>query len=159
MERARELRENAARCLRLSKTINAPADVAWLETFAAESTRAAEWMEAKEAAGVVDQYAARWSVEGSPGVARAEADALPNRGARLEPDTLPDRRRPGRRDDVSPVLIPLLRGDSITSLSGNPAADEPVDLGASRGVIIWALISVAVWASLVSWMIFGGRGR
>jgi hypothetical protein len=157
MERARQLRENAARCLRLSKTVNAPADGAWLEALAAEATQAAEWIETQEAAGGAAWPPAYPLAEEPRSMARAEPDAVPNRGAELEPDTLSDRRRTGRRDKVSPVLIPLLREDSIASLSGKPAADGPDDLSASRGIIIWALISAAMWLPLAGWIV--GRGR
>ena len=65
----------------------------------------------------------------------------------LEADVVADRRRPGRRDDVSPVLIPLLRGVSADT----GAADEQCDdndhlddsaLGAAKGLTIGLLISL-----------------
>jgi hypothetical protein len=147
MERARELRENAARCLRLSASINVPTDVAWLEALAAEATQAAERLEAEEAAGVI---------RAGPGTVQG-IDALTHRGAELDPAALTDRRRAGRRDDVSPVLIPLLREASNRSVLDEPTAGGPDNLGASRGIIIWTLISAAVWLPLALWIV--GRGR
>jgi hypothetical protein len=145
MERARELRENAARYLRLSMNVNAAADVTWLEDLAAEATQGAERIEAEEAAGA----ACAGVAEGS--------DALTNRDAETEPDTLTDRRRAGRRDDISPALISLLREDSITSVPGEPVIGGHDDLSASRGIIIWALTATAIWLSLVSWIVGHGR--
>jgi hypothetical protein len=117
MERALELREKAARCLRLSKCVSSPADVAYLEALAAEAINDAE---------------------------QREAYMLANREAEQEPDTLTDRHRPGRRDDVSPRLIPLLRENLSNSLN-----DEPDQLRASRGIITWAVISAVVFAVIV----------
>jgi hypothetical protein len=154
MERACELRENATRYLRLSRSIHLPADVAWLEALAADALQAAEQIEAEEAAGVGERYPARRIAEELRGVARTGlgsfegSDALTNRGAELEPDTLTDRRRPGRRGKVSPALIPLMREDPLPSFTGEPGDDGPDQLNASRGIIIWALISAVVWVPL-----------
>jgi two-component system CheB/CheR fusion protein len=71
MERARGLRENAARCLRLSRSINSPADVAWLEALAAEATQGAERIEAEEAAAAAERYPIRLIAAEPDGVARA----------------------------------------------------------------------------------------
>jgi hypothetical protein len=164
MDRARELRENAARGLRLSDSVNAPADVACLKALAAEAIQSAERIEAEEAAAGVVEYGVRCSAEEHRGAARAGngafegSDAVTSREVKMEPDTLTDRRRTGRRDDVSPVLIPLLREDSITSIPTSEAAiGGPDDLRASRGIIIWVLVSVAIWVPLAYRFI--GRGR
>jgi hypothetical protein len=155
MERAHELREKATRCLRLSGSINCPADVTWLETLAAEATQAAERLEAEHAARVAGRHPSNQFVEESRGEPRGGPatfegpDAFTYRDAELASDTFPDRRRAGRRDDVSSVLIPLLREDSITALPGE-AADQ---LRAPRGVIIWTLISAAAWAPLLWWVL------
>ena len=85
----------------------------------------------------------------------------------LAADTALDRRRPGRSDDVSPALIPLLRttGGPHTELSQHDEEgvghaflvpkhlDDSNSLAASRGigravlisVIVWPLIGLAVW--------------
>jgi hypothetical protein len=158
MERARGLREKAARYLRLSRSINSPADVAWLEALAAEVTQDANRIEAEEAAGVAERYPVYRLADEPPGgvgagpVAREDSDALTKRDVEFELDEVPDRRRPGRRDEVSPVLIPLLREDSITSLPGEFRTVGHDDLSASRGVIIWTLISLSIML-LVLWIV------
>jgi hypothetical protein len=75
-----------------------------------------------------------------------------DRDAELEPAAAPDRRRAGRLDDVSPALIPLLRGDSSDQLRDYPIDEEPDQLGAFRGIIIWTLIS-AVFFALLWWVL------
>ena len=71
------------------------------------------------------------------------------------------RRRPGRRDDVHPALIPLLRG--TVSLKGDgepdiiadaPMAAESMDLqkdplAPARGIIFGLALSVPIWAVLI----------
>lgn len=66
-----------------------------------------------------------------------------DREAELEVGTAPDRRRSGRINDVSPELIPLLRGTST-----DQDAKDPDQLSASRSIAVWVLISVALWALL-----------
>jgi hypothetical protein len=159
MERAHQLRENAIRCLRLSGSINRPDDVAWLEALAEESTKAAEQLEAEDVAGVAGRHLSAWIAEDSRGEAHGGPGAfegsgtLTYRDTELGSDTLPDRRRSGRRDDVSSILIPLLRDDCITSLSGEPYDHNPDQLNASRGIIIWTFISAAVWVPLLWWVL------
>jgi hypothetical protein len=75
-----------------------------------------------------------------------------DRGAELEPATARDRRRPGRRDDVSPTLIPLLREDFSAQLRDHLIDEEPDQLRSSRGVVLWALISAALLALLLWWV-------
>jgi hypothetical protein len=163
MTRVHELRENAERCLRLSKSINVAADVAWLEGLAAESTQAAERIEAEEVASAAEQCPMRRSAEESPymvrfgDVALDGSDALLDRNIVLTADESPDRRRPGRRDEVRPDLIPFLREDFLSGLPAEPTPDGPDHLKASRGIIIWALISVALWLPLTLWIV--GRVR
>lgn len=48
--RVQQLRDKAARCLRLAQSINAPADVALLEALAAEASQAAADLESIESA-------------------------------------------------------------------------------------------------------------
>jgi hypothetical protein len=67
---------------------------------------------------------------------------------------LHNRRRPRRIDDVSPELIPLLRGPSDTDVKDiKESVDESDDLSAARGVIWWVLLLVIVWGAiaLLAW--------
>lgn len=69
------------------------------------------------------------------------------------PAALTERRRPGRRNDVHPALIPLLRGQVLPP----PGPDllwaprrpgqfkEGDDLGPARGIGLGVLISLAFW--------------
>lgn len=60
-----------------------------------------------------------------------------------------DRRRPGRVNNVSPELIPLLR-----SQPAEPASDAPPQfgdhdqLGAVRGIAIGAALSAPLWVGI-----------
>ncbi len=66
----------------------------------------------------------------------------------LEVGAVPDRRRPGRRDDVSAELIPLLRGNATPNYPLLNRSDEPSQLSISRSVA-WALyVSATVWVLL-----------
>ena len=60
-----------------------------------------------------------------------------------------ERRRPGRIADVSPTLIPLLRGSDIP-----PDAEESLDnaMAPARGIVFGVLISVLFWAILM-WIV------
>jgi hypothetical protein len=141
MEPSIELRESAARCLRLSrsKRSNLPLDdVAFLETLAVALIRHAEQSESAETACLAGRYAASQSAA----AAHLAADVVPvppgqnfavahpsvsiNRHDELELDTSTDRRRPRRRDDVNPALIPLLREESIDGRHFE-AADDSFD--------------------------------
>jgi hypothetical protein len=80
-----------------------------------------------------------------------------------EPDagSMISRRRPGRRDDVHPALIPLLRGtvtpdsdDGPGIIADAPMAAESMDLekdglAPARGIIFGLVLSVPIWAVLV----------
>jgi hypothetical protein len=66
-----------------------------------------------------------------------------------------DRRRPGRRDDVSPALTPLLREGSSQRLPVESADDSSDNLRSSRGIIIWVLVSAAIWLLLLLWVGLG----
>ena len=75
--------------------------------------------------------------------------------SRLDIDASPDRRRAGRRIDVCPELIPLLRGsgrDSLPDLGDNENSDE---LAAARGILFAAFVSVILWAliTLTVWVV------
>jgi hypothetical protein len=72
--------------------------------------------------------------------------------------TTPSRRRPGRRDDMSPTLIPLLRG-SFNQDSGdwNSTDSEALtlfeeretmqdNLAPARGIIFGIALSTPIWA-------------
>ena len=81
-------------------------------------------------------------------------------------ETMRDRRRPGRPENVSPHLIPLLRNAASAEIAPDdaPVADRAQDdraqddraqddLGPVRGIIaglvlavpLWSLIALAVW--------------
>jgi DNA-binding response OmpR family regulator len=140
--RASELRENAARCLRLSGSINSPGDVAALEAMAAQATEEAEQMEAVEAV----RFGERQSDCRMTG-------PLANRDAEPSIDITVDRRRPGRQDDVIPMLIPLMRRDPLERLFVEPTDREPDQHVAFVGIFIWGLMSAAVWAPLLWWVL------
>jgi hypothetical protein len=66
---------------------------------------------------------------------------------------LPDRRRPGRLENVAPSLLSLLR-DPAHDRSFNPETDEePDQLSAMRGILLAVLVSLPVWV-LVGVVIF-----
>ena len=59
---------------------------------------------------------------------------------------LDDRRRPGRRADISAELLPLLRG--MASISTDPSAvldKNPDPLSEARGVVTGLRLSVICW--------------
>jgi hypothetical protein len=71
-------------------------------------------------------------------------------------DVKTDRRRPGRPENISPHLIPLLRNAASVELPPDdaPAADRTRDdLGPAKGIIaglglaipLWGLIALGVW--------------
>jgi hypothetical protein len=122
-------------------------DVAFLETLAAALTRDAEQSESAEADLLTGQHTASRSA--------VAARAAENRLSDLELDTSTDRRRPGRRDDVDPALIPLLREETIESLPFEGADKSFDNLRASHGVIIWVLVSAATWISMGLWVALG----
>ena len=72
-------------------------------------------------------------------------DHVIDRQAEMEPDVWHDRRRLGREDDVRPDLIPLLRG--TLPYTKDMDEEDHDQLAASRGVVIWASVSVAAWAA------------
>jgi hypothetical protein len=143
MERSIELRESAARCLRLSRSNLSRDDVVFFETLAAALIQDAEQSDSAEAARLAGQYTASQSA--------VAARATENRDVNVE------RSRSGHRDDISPALIPRLREESIESLPFEPADDTFDNLRGARSVIIWALVSAAIWLPLVWWIY--GRAR
>ena len=91
--------------------------------------------------------------------------AQPRRGLPLAEAV--DRRRPGRSEDVSPPLLPLLRFKPSTTqaqaLQGweetpaNAAWDEDDDdLRASRGILFGVLAAGLVWAVIGAFMVWLG---
>jgi hypothetical protein len=78
-----------------------------------------------------------------------------------EGGTMLSRRRPGRRDDAHPSLIPLLRGtaspipdDLPTVIADRPAAPAGLEaeedgLDPVRGIIFGVALSVPIWAVLI----------
>jgi hypothetical protein len=73
---------------------------------------------------------------------------------------VPDQRRPGRLDQVSPALLPLLRDPAQcvdTASCVGTASYEDSDLQApARGIVVGLLLSVPLWAlfGLGIWFIF-----
>ena len=80
--------------------------------------------------------------------------------ALAESASSPERRRPGRPEDVNPALIPLLRRDQL--LRPRPPAGMVVssgavdDLAPVRGVAVSAAIGALLWASIAgaAWWLF-----
>jgi hypothetical protein len=62
------------------------------------------------------------------------------------PVVLADRRRPGRRDDVSPELINLLRESGGGEFLSPAENDDTSPLSASRGIKVAIMLSVPIWA-------------
>jgi hypothetical protein len=159
MDSARQLRENAERYLRLSRSVNSQSDIAWLESLADAANRSADRIEINESAGAAEQHVtgqAPHEVGHTEPVAFNAPGALSSREAEPASEVLADRRRPERRHDVNPVLIPLLREHSLSSLPNEPVAGGHDDLSASRGIIIWLLVSVVMWMPLAFWIISRG---
>ena len=65
-----------------------------------------------------------------------------------------DRRRPGRVDNVSPALIPLLRGqisqEALNEL--DPRLGNPDQLSAIKGIATAVGVSAFFWAA-VAWVV------
>ena len=62
-----------------------------------------------------------------------------------------DRRRPGRPDQASPHLIPLLRTTEIEAAAASGMEDElPFEdaLAPAKGIAVGLLLSVPVWAAI-----------
>jgi hypothetical protein len=86
--------------------------------------------------------------------------------------TLRDKRRPGRREDVSPHLIPLLRGNGapvpdalpeIAETDAQPAdvfvePDRRTTLAAARGVFLGVGLGSLIWGCIGAgfWYYFSG---
>jgi hypothetical protein len=77
---------------------------------------------------------------------KAEADA----GTTLS--DVPDRRRPGRVEHISPTLIPLLREPA--QFVDTELDTEADTLVAARGIAVAVLLSVPLWGlvGLVAWL-------
>jgi hypothetical protein len=78
-----------------------------------------------------------------------------------DPAVVTDQRRPGRRAQVNPALIPLLREPTRyvdgTAAVEITAADEDSDArAAGRGMVVGLVLSVPIWAAigLGFWFIF-----
>jgi hypothetical protein len=142
-----ELRGRAAGCLELSRSNLPRDDVAFLKALAAALIQDAEQTEAAETARLAGQHADSHWVDWLTRRKNKMATAL---------DASADHRRPGHQDDVSPALIPLLREETIESLSFEPADDSFDNLSGSRGIIIWVLVSAATWLSIGLWVALGG---
>jgi hypothetical protein len=60
-----------------------------------------------------------------------------------------DRRRPGRRGDVSPELILLLRGQEARATpEQEPQFGDPDQLRSARGIALAIALSAVLWAGL-----------
>jgi hypothetical protein len=59
--------------------------------------------------------------------------------------SISEHRRPGRIENISPALLPLLRGDGPDNRRG-PQSDRD-DLDSARGVMSGAVIGAGVWSS------------
>ena len=61
-----------------------------------------------------------------------------------------ERRRPGRQD-VSPALLPLLRGQQgpIAEAARVAAEEDSHDLAPARGIFLGLLISLPLWIAVV----------
>ena len=68
---------------------------------------------------------------------------------------IPDQRRPVRIEQVSPTLIPLLRG-AAQDVDTDPDIDYTTDLAAARGIAVATCLSVPLWAliGLAGWWIW-----
>ena len=73
---------------------------------------------------------------------------------------VPDQRRPGRLDRVSPALIPLLRDPAqcvdAVSCVGTASCEDTDPRAPARGIVVGLLLSVPLWAlfGLGIWFIF-----
>jgi len=76
---------------------------------------------------------------------------------RLEADVATlDRRRPGRRNDISPALIPLLRGkgdtdarpDAIIWASAPKSEARGVFMGLLISILIFGMVGLAMWLAI-----------
>jgi len=80
--------------------------------------------------------------------------APPAPGAVATPSAVQDRRRPGRAEDVSSALLPLLRDpvqcvDTDLDIDTDPLAPaRGVVFGLLLSVLVWALVGLGVWLIL-----------
>jgi hypothetical protein len=69
-----------------------------------------------------------------------------------------ERRRPGRLENVSPELIPILRSNRpLPEFPGQPdVPDHTDDLSSARGVLVGMAISIPIWCLIgaAAWWIF-----
>lgn len=60
-----------------------------------------------------------------------------------------DRRRPGRREEVNPALIPLLRtSEHPPILDETLEYDEPDQIAGARGVFFGVVLSAPLWVGI-----------
>ena len=69
-----------------------------------------------------------------------------------------DRRRPGRPDNASPQLIPLLRTAEVEAAAASGATDErPFEnaLHPIQGIVVGLAVSVPLWAVIggIAWAV------
>jgi hypothetical protein len=112
-------RDEPARYHHLARTISSPGDDATLQSLGTPAENVADAME----------VSGRHSIDRSP---------------ELETAWGFERRRPGRREEVSPDLIPVLRGTLL--YSAQMAEEDRDQLAPSRSVVMWTLGSGLAWA-------------
>jgi hypothetical protein len=77
----------------------------------------------------------------------------PRRDDILAPSSAPqqdqmDRRRPGRREDVSPHLLPLLRNPASVEIppdEGSASLPPRDDRAAAKGLLMALLLAIPLW--------------
>jgi hypothetical protein len=90
---------------------------------------------------------------------KAPAERQPETAADMPPDGA-ERRRPGRPENVSPALIPLLRREHLLQPQTAPGAaasgDSRDDLAPARGVAVSVAIGALLWLAMVgaAWWLF-----
>ena len=114
---------------------------------------------------LIDASAPEWSQRDAAGPADPIDPLLNTEPAKAGASTadapaVPDQRRPGRLDRVSPALIPLLRDpaqclDAASSV-GTASYDDSDPRAPARGIVVALFLSVPLWAlfGLGIWFIF-----
>lgn len=82
-------------------------------------------------------------------------------GSEGPPNTLEERRRPGRMGAISPELIPLLRDAATTPVPREETQEDRIggepdrdDLRAARGLVVAVVLSAPLWGfiGLMIWL-------
>ena len=93
------------------------------------------------------------TLEVLPGAAKPDAAPVVAASAASK-----DRRRPGRPDHASPLLIPLLRTAEIEAAAASGTTDElPFEdaLAPAKGIAVGLALSVPLWAVIggIAWAV------